>query len=65
MENEPLGKRGSPFAVGVFAWTAVGLSLLIYRRQGTWPAESGGWAAAFLFLVGLALVSYAWRTDSE
>ena len=63
MDNEPIGERSSPFAVGLMALLAAGLAGLIYARRGTWPAEAGGLAVIVLVLLGIGLIVYAWQLD--
>lgn len=63
MDNEPIGRRSSPFAVGVLALIAAALSGLIYKTSGAWPTEFGAWTVALFILLAVALMGYAWRAD--
>ena len=63
MDNEPLGRQGSPFAVGVLALVAAGLSGLIYETSGTWPSEFGIWTVGLFVVLAGILMAYAWQTE--
>ena len=63
MNKEPIGTRGSPFAVGIFALVAAALAAALYGIHGSWHADLSAVSTAFLVLLGTGLMVYAWRFE--